>query len=348
MRSTVLVVTLAALVAGAPAAASVTRGSVQPAAATWGPVQPVYAPSSGQMYAYAPSAVTEGGQNYVYTCHNDTPGVITDHVYFTRLGVPREDRSVLRPSTSGWDSTHTCDPTVIAATVRHGQKTYRYVMFYLGTDHANTNNQIGVAFAESLGGPWVKHPTPIVTTPFGPDMWGVGQPSATTIDPATGELMLFYSQGGPTTESYFRYLNLGDLGRPVVGAPVRITNEGLGGDVLHNFDIAYEPGRDRFYAIREAAPYPSDEPSYISARVEVVSIPGGDVWGGTGRWTSEGFITPAESGFPRNHNPGLLRTVYGTLPSANEVTAVFTVGRTGSFPGSLWSYRLFRSTGTLR
>ena len=335
MRGKVLLAVLALCAGAAPASAAVT----------WGSVSHLYTPDGPQRYAYAPAAVTENGQTYVYTCHNNSSGQILDHVYLSRGG---DSRSVVAPGASGWDSTHVCDPTVIAANVRYGQTDYRYVMFFLGTDHANTNNQIGVAFAQRLDGPWMKHPQPVVTTPFEPGHWGVGQPSATTINPATGELMLFYSQGGPSTESYFRYLKLSDMANPVIGAPVRITNEGLGGDVLHNFDIAYDPSRDRFYAAREAAPYPSDEPSYISARVELVSIDGASIWGGTGRWTSEGVITQNLTGYQRNHNPGILRTVYGTLPDSRSVTTVVSVARTGSFPNSLWTYHLRQVTGTLR
>lgn len=307
-------------------------------------------------YAYAPAAITNAGHTYYYSCHNDRPGVIRDHVYFTQVDrpgrPPQRNRSVIRPG-SGWDSKHICDPTVVAATVHYRRTTYRYVMFYLGTRRANTSNHIGVAFSKSLAGPWVKYPKPIVTNPYtNPKMWGVGQPSATTIRPKTGEILLFYSQGGPTTGGYRRHLTLGDMAKPKVGPAKPITNAGLvradgKPDVLHNFDVAYNPSRKRFFAIREQGPQPKTQPSHISAQVEIVSIAEASIWKGGGAWTSEGRITRRMTGFPRNHNPGILRTVHGTLPTPNALTAVFSVSTTGSFPASLWSYELWQVNGTL-
>ncbi len=72
-----------------------------------GSPQRVYGPASSEMYAYAPSAVTDAGSTYYYTCHNDVPGQIRDHVYFSQVDAPgappAQDRSVLAGS-AGWDS----------------------------------------------------------------------------------------------------------------------------------------------------------------------------------------------------------------------------------------------------
>lgn len=311
--------------------------------ASWSTPEPFYAPSGRQMYAYAPSVIADGAQTYVYTCHNKVNGQIDDHVFFTRIG--GEDHDVVRPG-SGWDSQHICDPTVVAANVSYGGTAYRYVMFFLGTDLPNTRNQIGVAFANALGGPWVKYPEPIVRTPFSdPQAWGAGQPSATTINPNTGEIMLFYTEGGDgRTQAYYRHLTLGNMSNPVVGQKVPITNDGLTDRALHNFDVAYDPPNDRFVAIREAGPQPVGHPDYISERVEVVALRGGDMWAGKGTWTSIGAIGQAQTGYPRNHNAGLVRTVYGTLPSSNSVTAVYTVGLVGPHPASLYTYELWKAT----
>jgi hypothetical protein len=142
------------------------------------------------------------------------------------------------------------------------------------------------------------------------------------------------------------------MNNPVIGPPVAITNEGLrgtdgGGDVLHNFDVAYDPSRDRFYAVREVDPYPASEPSYIAAELEIDSIDGASIWNGGGTWTREGGITPDLTGFARNHNAGILRSIYGTLPSADSLTAVFTRSITGTFPETLWSYALWQVAGSL-
>jgi hypothetical protein len=126
-----------------------------------------------------------------------------------------------------------------------------------------------------------------------------------------------------------------------------VTTAGLGGDVLHNFDVAFDVRRDRFYVAREAAPYPSTAPSYISSSVEVDSMAAADLWSGTGAWRVEGRITPAVTHLPRNHNPGILRTVDGTLPSGGGLGVVVTGAVTGAFPAVLSSYDLWTVTKRL-
>ncbi|KFU82729.1 hypothetical protein SAMN04489729_6157 [Amycolatopsis lurida] len=321
-------------------------------------VHHVYSPASGQQYAYAPSAVVDSGHTYYYTCHNSSPGLIRDHVFFSQVdvasGTPQRDFAVLGPGGGGtWDSTHVCDPTVVAAKTAYRGQTYQYLMFFLGTAQDNTGNQIGLALANDLAGPWTKYPAPIVANPFEPGMWGVGQPSATTVNPEAGEVLLFYTAGGPTTTAWRRHLTLGDLDDPTIGSALQVTNDGItgsdgGADVLHNFDVVYDPPRDRFYAVRELGPYPGGQPSYISRSLEIDSIDGASIWNGRGKWRNEARISPETTGFPRNHNPGILRNIYGMLPSTTELTVVFTKSRTGGFPDSLWSYDLWRITGRLR
>jgi len=307
-----------------------------------------YAPAAPDTYAYAPSAVTVAGRTYYFSCHNDVSGVIADSVWFAQAvkGKVRRQLSVLDPSPGGWDDHHVCDPSVVAGDFGYAGARYSYAMFYLGTDRDSTGNQIGVAFATDLAGPWVRSPSPIVGIPPGAaSTWGVGQPSATTVDAATGSVLLFYTDGTAGTAGYRRHLVLGDAGDWVVGAPERVTTAGLGEEPLHNFDVAYDPRLDRFYMAREAGPRPADAPTYISERIEIDSIAAPDVT--TGTWRVEGEITPAMTGLARNHNPGIVRTVEGTLPAGDRIDVVVSGSTTGPFPQSLFSYDLWTITGTL-
>lgn len=313
-----------------------------------GPARPVYSPAQPGSYAYAPSAVSDAGRTYLFSCHSSAPGEIRDSIWSVRTDVPGQGRMVLAPSATGWDSHHVCDPSVVAGAFQHAGTTYRYAMFYLGTDRDNTDNRIGVAFAHSLDGQWVKYPRPLVDIPAGgAATWGVGQPSATTVDAAAGEVLLFYTDGSAGTAAYRRQLVLGNMAEPVVGPARAVTTAGLGGDVLHNFDVAYDGRRDRFFMAREAGPRPTEQPTYISSQVEIDSISGADLWSGTGAWRVESEITPETTGFPRNHNPGLLRTVHGGLPAGGTIDVVSTRSVTGEFPGTLFSYDLWLLTGVL-
>lgn len=200
----------------------------------------------------------------------------------------------------------------------------------------------------------MKYPKPIVDFPFAdPAARGAGQPAVTAVDPANGRVLLFYTAGDQNaTRAYRRDVTLADMSAPAVGPAVELTTAGLtgttgGSDVLNNFDIAYDPPRDRFYLVRDQHPAPADNPQWISASLQVASIDGASVWNGGGAWRVEGAITPALTGLPRNHNAGLLRTVYGTLPDSGALTVIFTESCSGPSCDSLWSYDLWRVSGTL-
>ncbi|TLS50904.1 hypothetical protein FE782_17815 [Paenibacillus antri] len=327
-KSLLLVLMLSLLLALAPLPSAFS-------AALWdaGSLTEVYNPA-GQTYAYAPAVLREGDAEHLFSCHNAEDGVFKDHIFYTKIvgGAVVESRSVLQAGPSGaWDSFHVCDPAVVAGKFKYGEDghVYNYAMFYLGNDvDASAHNQIGVAFADTLDGTWVKYPEPIVTHP-NDGFWGAGQPSVTSID-GQGWLMLFFTRGDASATAGYRVeLRLGDMANPVVGTPLRLTNAGLvrtdgAPDFLNNFDVAYDPSRDRFYAVREMHPYPSGDPSYIAGAQQIVSISGGAVWGGGGEWKVEGTLNAAVTGFARNHNAALLRTPFGTLPQPDRLDVYFT------------------------
>jgi hypothetical protein len=59
-------------------------------------------------------------------------------------------------------------------------------------------------------------------------------------------------------------------------------------------------------------------------------------------WKEIHTITPAYTGFPRNHNPGFLTDTKGYLVDDNELVVFFTTAVTGS--DWLWSYDLWSAT----
>lgn len=326
---------------------------------TWDPgsIRQVYKPTGNGpfFYAYAPSAIESGSSLRFWTCRNTESGVIRDDSFYTRIDAGRivADRSALAHSSSGWDSFHICDPSVTRVNAAYNGVTYRYAMFYLGNDvNASEHNQVGVAYANSLEGPWVRYPRPLVAfAGADPKQWGAGQPSATTINPNDGTALLFWTEGYGSTKTYRAKVDLDGPAGPVVEPKLELTTSGLRGtdgsqDWLNNADFAYDPTRDRFYAVREQHPYPSGDPNYIGTNVEVVSIPGANVWAGGGSWTAENTIGPALTGFGRNHNAGLVRTEYGTLPNPSRVDVLFTTA-CGDCADSLWQYKLSRISGAI-
>lgn len=316
-------------------------------------LQRVYVPPPG-LYSYAPSVIDSGATRWVWTCHNAQSRVIRDHIYLEKFVNGRlvKDESVLQATDGAWDSFHTCDPSVVAGRFGYNGTRYRWAMFYLGNDlDASAHNQVGVAFATSLDGPWVKYPDPIV--PFdNPQQWGVGQPSAVSVAPSSGQVTLFYTRGDTSTTAYWRHLDFSDMSAPVIGAAHVVPNSGLTGtdrtpDYLNNYDIAYDRGRNAFVAVREQRPYPTDNPWWIGQSVDVDVISTAGLFTGTGSWHPLNSISPALTGLGRNHNAGLVRTATGALPDEHATTVVFTSSCAGPTCDSLFNYDLWQLTGRL-
>lgn len=313
-------------------------------------LRPVYDPGPG-FYCYAPSVIQGDKANYVFACRNREPFVIRDHIYAFRQerGAVSAPTVVLAPShePASWDSFHICDPSVIAGRFRDGGTIYRYAMFYLGNDvDASRNNQIGVAFSKRLEGPWKRYGPPIV-----PDSqrgtWGTGQPSAVSLD-HKGRVLLFYTVGHYGAAGYVRELDLSDVTNPVIGEETQLSNQGLtrtdgGQDWLNNFDVALDRKRRRFLVVRERHPYPASQPDFIGEQVQVVSLAAGDLRRPDAVWKVEGEITPALTGFARNHNAGIVRNAFGELPDSDRLRVCFSPSQAepalhGQF--AVWTYTL--------
>ncbi|MBN1490726.1 MAG: hypothetical protein JXA69_12480 [Phycisphaerae bacterium] len=310
----------------------------------------VYSPPAG-FYCYAPSVIRYGDTDYVFACRNAQSYVIRDHICAFRWDGGRVSEFAVmlgpNPADGAWDSFHVCDPSVVAGRFRDGRRLYRYAMFYLGNDvDASRNNQVGVAFSETLAGPWTRYGEPVVPDPQR-GRWGTGQPSAISLD-RDGHVLLFYTKGHGRAAGYVRELNLADLAHPVFGEETRLSTKGLtrtdgGPDVIANFDVALDRKRQRFVAVRERRPYPTGQPSFIGEQIQIVSLPAGELRESDAEWRVEGEVTPAMTGFARNHNAGIVRTPRGELPEDDRLTVFFASSETepklaGRF--AAWTYAL--------
>jgi hypothetical protein len=291
----------------------------------------VYDPPAG-FYAYAPSVIREGKTEWIWTCHNHEERVIEDHIYMTKRvdGVVTESRSVLQASPApAWDSFHACDPSVVAGRFDYGDTVYRYAMFYLGNDlDASAHNQVGVAFATSPAGPWVKYPEPLVTSAR-VDQWGAGQPTAIAMPGQPGKVLLGYTRGDTSTRAYVSTVDLSDVDGLSVSEPVLLPTAGLTGadgsdDYLNGFDMALTRNAKDVVVVREQHPYPLDNPWWIGPAVQVDLLSLENVLAGMGTWKPLGDIDEALTGFARNHNAGLVRDRSGRLVSPHGVEVVFT------------------------
>ena len=111
---------------------------------------------------------------------------------------------------------------------------------------------------------------------------------------------------------------------------------------------------NRFLAVSDCHPNPTDaEPTFLSSHLRVVylsDLPAstagfepGDVFeeNTANAWSTMKIISSADTGFPRNHNAGLVTDAYGWMLSPDDVEVVFTRGLLGTVPESNWSYRIY-------
>lgn len=301
-------------------------------------------------YAYCPSVIEMAdGSCHIFFCGNPDEGKMIDnvfHLFMSRNGVMSEPVSVLAPSPDSWDSFHCCDPNVIEGIFKMEGCTYKYAMFYLGSDRGDTNgNEIGVAFSNDLNSQtWVKYPGPLL--PFSGDdnkYWGIGQPSAISLD-RQGQILLSYSCGDEKgTRVEMCEMNLSDLSDIKIGKAVRVSSSGFN-HLIHNCDFAMDAVHDKIVGAI-SGDWADVYPSFIETFVGVAYMDYASFQKGNGRWTRLPDINSGISGFYRNHNPGLLRDSYGYLKDYRTPSVFYTIATTGS--PCEWSYRICRVDGKL-
>lgn len=315
------------------------------------------APTKDGIYNYCPSVLEEAdGTRYLYYCTNRESYKIIDYIG-CRRGTRNADGSytygaetvVLAPTAGAWDAHHTCDPSVVRGDFTYKGQSYRYLMAYLGcTSYDNQDNEIGFAVANDPMGPFVK----IADTPTIPYVregdawqWGVGQASLVSRDKGS-RVYVFYTEGTATrTHEFVDEWDFADLENPVRLSHTDLATTGLttrtgDGDYIGNADFAYDADSNSFYMATDSHPYPSDEPNYITEYFRVAYFAGDDVT--KVRWNELEHIGPAETGFARNHNVGLVRDAYGWLPGGNSLTVYYTGAGKGA--NALWTYRLHAYT----
>ena len=315
------------------------------------PVKPLFEPAAGGIYNYAPSVLQLTDTNRVaYYCTNTRARVIRDSIGYreaTLVDVEWElgdEQIVLDPAASDWDDIHVCDPSVVAGEFRDGEVTYSYALFYLGCDTSNvTHNQVGVAFAVGPAGPFHKwEANPVAPYEAYDRWWGTGQPSAVNVD-RRGRIMLLYTRGdGDGTRVVARELNLSDLSDAEIGDEFEVTPAGLtSGDgsrpIFHNAEFAALPDGG-FVMVRSRHPFDSEAPAYIASEVQVATLPGGPEGLRTGTWEVIANLGPAQTGWPRNHNAGIVRDPYGHVAGIADLEISLSLSQLGG--GSLWTYRI--------
>ena len=302
-------------------------------------------------YDYAPSFIVDKyGIIYGYLCQNREPFKIVDYIYLYK-GIPTPDGTVwqpgtevIEPSRTGWDDCHICDPDVREYDIRDTNgNTHKWIMTYLGVDQWDCNhNQIGLAVADNIEGPWTKcdNLNPII--PYDRfDKWGTGQSTSIVLDDTT--IAIFYHSTTTVANGglAMRIINLSDMKKFEPGEELKTPF------IWANTYVALT--KDRIYAVSEqrSENYEKEIPTWVGDLCVVRYKDRSDdfvadMTDPIETWTEIGRVTPELSHFPRNHNPGFLTDSKGWIPDENKLTVYFTTAVTGD--DWLWSYDLYSAT----
>ena len=317
---------------------------------------------------------------HIWYCTNKDSGIIMDHIGY-RTGVLQEDgkwlfsdeKIVLAPTEGTWDGRHTCDPAVIKGEFRMGGQTYNYLMAYLGcTTEDYQKNETGFAVAKDVGRPWVKVDSinPIVPWYDDGDMateqgkyeswqgtsriyWGTGMPSLVSVD-GKGEVLLFYSSTLRGTG--VRRLDLSDIDHPVTKFTTSLSHNGIVNSRglkcnVGIADFAFDPAAKRLYVTGVTNDkLPEDvTKTLVNSHSLLAYVEGLDdmeavcaaLQGGSYKWNVVGYVGPSDTGWNRNHNPGMVRSALGYVPSSNKVGVVVSTGNNDWPNENIFTYRLF-------
>ena len=319
----------------------------------------------GDKYRYGPAVVEHEGRRYLFYGGNldrpDRPR-LCDHVLL-RVGeqsdgtwVYGDEKPVLSPGEdwsrglTPYDHARAGVPTVIGgefAWTRPGldrPDTFAWAMFYSAWDKAPHNGghqQVGLALAQELTGPW--HKTGIIVSDHDA---GIGRVAALNRDGRSRVLLLYTSVRGG---SIVREVDLAEVDNPVVVSEFRMATAGLTTgfgtpDVLPGVgSIALDPDSGRLWNVREQTPFATNTPE-IGLSLQLASIPLDQLTAPDGAWTVHADFSAVEYGVLRLFTPGLVRTAEGHVVNPQILDLyVSTASREGTpqqLADLMMSYRI--------
>ncbi len=318
---------------------------------------------------------------HVWYCTNRDDGVMMDYIGYRKGVLQADGKWLfgeqiiaLEPTAGTWDERHTCDPAVIKGKFNYRDTEYKYLMAYLGCVTADyQKNETGIAVANSPEGPWVKINTDRALVPWYDDgdhateqqkyenmqgtgsiYWGTGMPALVSLD-GEGEVLMFYqSTLRGTGIRRYDFSNLDGALTPKF--TVSITHGGIRNSAGQSCrigipDFAYDESAKRFYLCGVTN---EKNPADISTtrvnshsmvayleNIESAEALSDTLQSGKYTWKMLGYVGPDDTGFERNHNPGIVRTGKGYLPDSSKVEVIVSTGHNSWENENIFTYRLF-------
>lgn len=321
-------------------------------------------------YSYCPSVIKEqDGTTHMFFTGNPEQITMVDNVYHIRInpdGSQTQAKSVVQPGELGtWDDHHICDPSVISGEFGMKGKAYKYAMFYLTNQYGVYYNEVGVAFSNNLeADSWDKYPYQLIKKTWHQDgdellanggkSWGVGQPSAVSLDQKS-KVLLTYTVGDKSgTRIEWVELDLSNIDNYSPKPSKKIIENGLvnitysGTDYTCNSDFAINLQKDVIVMVRPVQPHPTTYPAFLNESIEVNYMPFSEFKSGAGKWETIMRISPFMTGFSRNHNAALERDEFGVIVNWNRPKVYYTVSKAapdvsaGATTHAEWTYHIYR------
>lgn len=260
---------------------------------------------SGFSYDYAPTVIVEDTTTKVWWCGHGSAG--GDNIFYSsKVGAGSfSTPQVVMTPTQAWETTHTCDPSVIKGSWTVGGTTYTYAMYYGAAAEVAggvTSTKIGVAFSND-GINWTKYASnPIISNLDSNYDYGVG-------------MMTAYSTGGSNvTLAYFdQTKNEASIVRTSTDGiafsdPYRLPFSGL--DTIG--DLAYSTTESKwYYTSKNQESKLVDGTDHADREVFVLRTNGSSLYNND--WSYVGVVSQSLTGYYMNHNPGWYRDVSGNM-----------------------------------
>ena len=271
--------------------------------------------------------------------YNYAPSIIEDQ-YGIRYGyVWQPGTQIIEPSETGWDNCHICDPDVREFKTTYKGETYNWIMTYLGVDRWDCNhNQIGLAISKNIESPYIKFDRNPLVAYEDTTKWGVGQ--STTIVKDSTTIQLFYHSTTENGPFCMREIKLNDLDNIILGEEKAIPFLSANSYPAMSDKNIYMVSETRVSPIKEIPTWVGDvcRLAYKPRTESLFTEEDG--------WIEIGHAGPEKTGFPRNHNPGILTDTKGYMLNDDELVMYFTPAMTGE--NWLWSYDLYSATFNLK
>lgn len=335
-------------------------------------IEKVFGFDGQNRYSYCPSIIKlEDGTIHMYFCGNPEQNIMVDNIYHIRInpdGTKTKEKSVLQPGSPGtWDDHHTCDPSVIAGDFNMAGIKYKYAMFFLSNKYGVYYNEIGVAFSNDLEtDSWIKYSNQLVKKTWTSDgdqtfgnggkSWGVGQPSAISFDNKS-KILLTYTIGDiEGTRIAWSIIDMADMDNFTPAIATTMISQGLKQvdylktDYTCNSEFAIDKEKGIIVMVRPVQPHPTSYPTFLNTSLEVDYMLLADFMSSSGQWTSLLRITPTITKFPRNHNAGIERNIYGEISDWEMPTIYYTVSKatpdvaSASGRHAEWTYHIWRGS----